>query len=144
MENINIVMDSDSDISEFEGFSSSDIDDGDDPWFEIGSDISVSPVSTPETNENEESDEEEVRNDTWSENLRAFQINQFVSSTGTTFELGSLRTEKDSFLQFLPENLVERLVTETNNYAKQMTEEKPDGNVGFSWNFHDLQYYASA
>jgi hypothetical protein len=61
------------------------------------------------------------RNDTWSENLRAFQINQFVSSTGTTFELGSLRTEKDFFLQFLPENLVERLVTETNNYAKQMT-----------------------
>jgi hypothetical protein len=35
MENINIVMDSDSDISEFERFSSSDIDDGDDPWFEI-------------------------------------------------------------------------------------------------------------
>jgi hypothetical protein len=48
-------MDSDSDISEFEGFSSSDIDDGDDPWFEIGSDISVSPVSTLETSENEES-----------------------------------------------------------------------------------------
>lgn len=119
-------MDSDSDISEFEGFSPSDIDDRDDPTFEIGSDISVSPVSTPETSENEESDEEEVRNDTWSENLRAFQIDQFVSPTGATFELGPLRTEKDFFLQFFPENLVERLVTETNNYAKHMAEERPD------------------
>jgi hypothetical protein len=68
------------------------------------------------------SHEEEVRNDTWSENLRAFQIDPFVSPTGATFELGPLRTEKD----FFPENLVERLVTETNNYAKRMTEEKPD------------------
>ena len=34
--------------------------------------------------------------------------------------------QKDFFLQFFPENLVERLVTETNNYAKRMTEEKPD------------------
>jgi hypothetical protein len=59
------------------------------------------------------------------------------TSTGATFDLGPLRTENDFFLQFFPENLVERLVTETNNYAKQMTEEKPDGNVGFSWNFHD-------
>lgn len=90
-------MDSDSDISEFEGFSPSDIDDRDDPTFEIGSDISVSPVSTPETSENEESDEEEVRNDTWSENLHAFQIDQFVSPTGATFELGPLWTEKDFF-----------------------------------------------
>ena len=35
-------------------------------------------------------------------------------------------TENDFFLQFFPENLVERLVTETNNYAKRMTKEKPD------------------
>jgi hypothetical protein len=53
-------------------------------------------------------------------------------------------TLSDAFMHHQVENLVERLVTETNNYAKQMTEEKPDGNVGFSWNFHDLQYYASA
>lgn len=57
----------DSDISEFEGFSPSDIEDRDDPTFEIGPDISVSPVSTPEMRENEVSDEEEVRNYTWSE-----------------------------------------------------------------------------
>ena len=44
MENVNIVMDSNSVISEFEGFSPSDIDDGDDPMFEIGSDISVNLV----------------------------------------------------------------------------------------------------
>jgi len=100
VENVNIVMNSNSDISEFERFLSSDIDDGDDPLFEIGSDISVSPVSTPETSKNEESDEEEVRNDTWNENLRAFQIDPFVSPTGATFQLGPLRTEKDFFLQF--------------------------------------------
>ena len=126
MENVTIVMGSDSDISEFEGFSPSDIDDGDDPMFEIGSDISVSLIWTPETSENEESYEEEVWNDTWSENFRAFQIDPFVSPTGATFELGPLRTEKE----FFPDSLVERLVTETNisnNYAKQMTEEKPDG-----------------
>jgi hypothetical protein len=44
VENVTIVMGSDSDISEFEGFSPSDIDDGDDPMFEIGSDISVSLI----------------------------------------------------------------------------------------------------
>ena len=77
VENVNIVMDSNSVISEFEGFLPSDIDD---PLFEIWSDISVSPVSTPETSENEESGEEEVRND------------PFVSPPGATFELRTLRT----------------------------------------------------
>ena len=51
-------MESDSDISEFEEFSPSNIEEGDDPTYEIGSDISVSPVSTPETSENEEYEEE--------------------------------------------------------------------------------------
>jgi hypothetical protein len=87
VENVNIVMDSNSVISEFERFSPSDIDD---PLFEICSDIRVSPVSTPETSENEKSGEEEVRND------------PFVSLSGATFELGTLRTEKDFFLQFFP------------------------------------------
>jgi hypothetical protein len=53
-----------------------------------------------------------------------------------------LRTEKE----FFPDSLVERLVTETNisnNYAKQMTEEKPDGkwtetNLTEMWAFLEI------
>ena len=107
-------MDSDSDISEFEGFSQSDIDDGDDPTFEIGSDISVSPVSTPETSENKESNEEQVRNDTWSENLRSFQIDQFVSPS-----LGLCGLKRIFFYNFFQRILIERLVTKTNNYQSE-------------------------
>jgi hypothetical protein len=54
-----------------------------------------------------------------------------------------LRTENDFFLQFFPENLVERLVTETNNYAKRMTKEKPDAkwtetNLTEMWAFLEI------
>lgn len=119
-----------SDESDFEGFTSNDIEDFDDNGSEIGSDISISPVSTPESSDAEisedESDDEVEIPQQWTENLSQFTVADFKEEVGSKIELGPLKTEREFFLQFFPEMLVEKMVAETNNYAKMMTQQKPD------------------
>ena len=98
MENVNIVMDSNSVISEFERFSPSDIDD---PLFEICSDIRVSPVSTPETSENEEYDEEEVQNDMGSEYISVHsKLTRLYPRLGQHLSLDLCRLKRIFFYNF--------------------------------------------
>ena len=71
--------DSSDNESEFEGFTAEDIEGTEIP--DAGSDISVSPVSTPPTSDNE-SDFDEV---TWSRNLRKPNVRDFNDRFGATF-----------------------------------------------------------
>lgn len=120
----------DSEESDFEGFTASDLEEYDDNRSEIGSDISVSPCSSPDVSEAElsdsESDDDDPHNEEWTGNLRATKVDDFRGRVGSNIELGPLKTEKDFFMEFFPNSLVEKIVFETNNYARKMTEQKPD------------------
>jgi hypothetical protein len=89
---------------------------------DAGSDISVSPVSTPPTSDNESDFDE----DTWSRNLRKPNVRDFNDRFGATFTLEDNQQEKDFFNKFFPRELIEKITTETNNYATKCIEEKPD------------------
>ena len=91
---------------------------------EDGSDISISPVSSPEISD-DESDDEAVAS-VWSSNLRRFEVRKFTSNVGANFEMGPEKNEKDFFQKFFPDHLVQRIVLETNNYATKMIAEKAD------------------
>lgn len=87
----------------------------------IGSDISVSPVSTPDlspVNSSSESDSDD-KDLAWRPNLRKPNNKPF---TEATFELGPRKNELDFFLRFFPEELFELLVRETNSYAARVIE----------------------
>ena len=108
---------------EFEGFDAADIEDSEIP--EVGSDISVSPVSTPPTSD-DESDENEEINATWNRNLRKPVVRDFTETVGATFTLDDDKREIDFFNKFFPRELVEKLVLETNNYADKCIAQRPD------------------
>jgi hypothetical protein len=112
--------DSSDNESEFEGFTAEDIEGTEIP--DAGSDISVSPVSTPPTSDNESDFDE----DTWSRNLRKPNVRDFNDRFGATFTLEDNQQEKDFFNKFFPRELIEKITTETNNYATKCIEEKPD------------------
>lgn len=115
-----------SDDSDFEGFNPSDVDENESFVAEIWSDISVSPVSSPDVSDFEESDEDGDENDQWRNELRRVTVPAFTAEVGPTFELGPTKNELDFFLKFFPDNLMENIVTETNDYARKMTEHAPD------------------
>lgn len=94
----------------------------------IGSDISVSPLSTPDispVNSSSESDSED-EDLAWCPNLRKPNNKPFTEAVGATFELGPQKNELDFFLKFFPEELFELSVRETNAYATRVIETKPD------------------
>lgn len=95
---------------------------------EIGSDMSVSPVSTPDlspVNSSSESDSDD-KDLAWRPNLRKPNNKPFTEAVGATFELRPRKNELDFFLKFFPEELFELLVRETNSYAARVKETKPD------------------
>lgn len=95
---------------------------------EIGSDISVSPVSTPDlspVNSSSESDSDD-KDLAWRPNLRKPNNKPFTEAVGATFELRPRKNKLDFFLKFFPEELFELLVRETNSYAARVIETNPD------------------
>ena len=82
--------DSSDNESEFEGFTLENIEVTEIP--DVGSDSSVSPVSTPPT-----SDESDFDEDTWSRNLRKPNVRDFNDTFGATFTLEDNQQEKDFF-----------------------------------------------
>ncbi|KAJ8301049.1 LOW QUALITY PROTEIN: hypothetical protein KUTeg_022568 [Tegillarca granosa] len=90
----------------------------------IDSDISFSSPESDSSSE-EESVGENIDEQTWSRNLRKPKVTEF-SEVGATFELGPEKNELDFLSKFFPTTLVERLVTETNNYADKLIIQKPD------------------
>lgn len=76
---------------------------------EIGSDISVSPVSSPDlslVNLSSESDSED-EDLAWRPNLRKPNIKPFTEAVCANFQLGPLKNELDFFLKFFAEELLE-------------------------------------
>lgn len=119
------------DESDFDGVTTSDREDFNDIRSEIGSDISVSLVSTPDVSETDlsESDWDDGGPNSeqeWKKKCRAVNVDNFGGRAGSKINLGPLRTEKYYFVQFFPDPLVEKIVVETKNYARRMTEQKPD------------------
>ena len=103
--------DSSDNESEFEGYTPENIEGTEIP--DAGSDISVSPVSTPPTSD----DESDFDEDTWSRNLRKPNVRDFNDTFGATFTLEDNQQEKDFLNKFFPRELIEKITTETNNYA---------------------------
>lgn len=89
--------------SEFGGFTESDIvlNERED----AGSDISLSPISSPDVSSDEnDSDDDEIPN-TWSENILKPKIADFdegENPVGATFTLEKDRREIDFFMKFFP------------------------------------------
>lgn len=75
---------------------------------EIGSDISVSPVSTPELSTVDSSSA------------------SFTKPVGGTFTLEKEENELDFFFQFFDDNLFEKIVDETNSYAEKCQQTNPN------------------
>lgn len=95
---------------------------------EIRSDISFSPVSTPDlspvnSSSGSDSDDKDLA---WHPILRKPINRPFTEAVGANFELGPWKNELDFFLKFFPEELFELLVRETNSYAARVIETKPD------------------
>ena len=83
--------DSSDNESEFEGITPEDIEGTEIP--DAGSDISVSPVSTPPTSD----DGSDFDEDTWSRNLRKPNVRDVNDTFGATFTLEDNQQEKDFF-----------------------------------------------
>lgn len=91
---------------------------------EIGSDISVSPVSTPElstvdSSSASENDDEDLAC------LPSF-TRPFTKPVGGTFTLEKEENELDFFFQFFDDNLFEKIVDETNSYAEKCQQTNPN------------------
>lgn len=95
---------------------------------EIGSDISVSPVSTPELSSVDSSSASE--ND--DEDLAClpsfiFNIYATIHKAGRWYIYPwKRRNELDFFFQFFDDNLFEKIVDETNSYAEKCQQTNPN------------------
>ena len=95
---------------------------------DVGSDISVSPVSTPDlspvdSSSESDSDDEDLA---WRPVLRKPVNKPFTEPVGATFTLEKESNELDFFLKFFDEGLFAKIVEETNNYAENCIQRKPD------------------
>jgi len=113
-----------SDQSDFEGFTASDIEDVN--LDDEGSDIDVSPVSTPASSDSESDIDDNFVDETWTENVSRVHVNNFTREIGASFRLEPEKKEKDFFYKFFPESVFEHLVEETNGYAERCIQDKPD------------------
>lgn len=91
---------------------------------EIGSDISVSPVSTPELSTVDSSSASEMTTKTWHAYHLLFSTftRPFTKPVGGTFTLEKEEKEEnelDFCFQFFDDNLFEKIVDETNSYAEK-------------------------
>ena len=102
-----MYWDSSDNESEFEGFTAEDIEGTEIP--DAGSDISVSPVSTPPTSDYESDFDE----NTWSRNLKKPNVRYFNDTFGATFTLEDNQQEKDFFNKFFPHELIEKITRQT-------------------------------
>lgn len=92
------------------------------------SDISVSPVSTPNTSElSTSSDDEPVNSVVWhSRYLTQVDIVPFQKPSGPTNPLPREATEIDFFSQFFDDDMLQLVVRETNHYADSCISQHPD------------------
>lgn len=88
---------------------------------EIGSDISVSPVSTPELSTVDSSSASENDHLLFSTFTRPF-----TKPVGGTFTLEKEENELDFFFQFFDDNFFEKIVDETNSYAEKCQQTNPN------------------
>lgn len=86
------------------------------------SDISVSSVATEDILDFIDSAEEE----TWNENANPVDISPFTAATGPTSGVAGDGTAINFFPLMFPEELIERIVRETNRFARQCIAAKPD------------------
>jgi hypothetical protein len=61
-------------------------------------------------------------------------VRDFNDRFGATFTLEDNQQEKDFFNKFFPRELIEKITTETNNYATKCIEEKPERKASFKCN----------
>ncbi|CAC5376471.1 unnamed protein product [Mytilus coruscus] len=113
-------FESDDEDEEFEGFSQSDIDESD--IRSIGSDICLSELES----ESSEDEEPELNNEIWTINLYKPPVTEFSQPFGAAFNLEKEKKAIDFFHKFFPFALVEKLVEETNSYARKCILTKPD------------------
>lgn len=100
----------------------------------IRSDISfhssdVSDVSTPDVSDDSlvaYIEDADSFGNVWTRKIVPPDIPAFEEEVGSTFKLESCENEIDFFLQFFSGQLIERLVLETNEYARSCCSEKPD------------------
>lgn len=108
-------FESDDEDEEFEGFSQSDIDESE--VRSVGSDISLSEL------ESESSKDEELK---YNFNLYKPPVTEFSQPFRAAFNLEKEKKAIDFFHKFFPFALVEKLVEETNSYARKCILTKPD------------------
>jgi hypothetical protein len=113
--------------SEFEG-----IDEDDLPLArllehqDVGSDISMASDSDSDSTSSDSDSDSEGEIERWGHNLRAPNNEPFTQRVGATFDLAAEAREIDFFLKFFPDELIDLLVKETNEYAERCILQKPD------------------
>lgn len=124
------MFDSDSDTEDFLGFSQADLNDSVNQNGE--SDISFSESDSYSAYSSEESSEDELRgnnngnNNTWTIDDSEVVCDPFTEDVGPKSELSDEKKAVDFFLLLFPTELLIKIVEETNRYAQQCIETKPD------------------
>ncbi|KAL9977037.1 hypothetical protein ACROYT_G014399 [Oculina patagonica] len=90
-----------------------------------GSAISVSTVNTEDLSDLSFSEDEGAEIG-WSRDDSPVNVTAFISAIGATTTVPEDGTAKDFFSLFVPEELFENIVEETNRYARQCIARKPD------------------
>ena len=86
------------------------------------SDLSIDEYSS--SGESQETSDEDVSADGWTEKLRDVYIQEFAEDVGATFILGSEAKEQDFFGKIFPDEIFEILAEQTNLYALQLQVER--------------------
>lgn len=110
-----------SDVSDLESENMSEIAESDNE-----SDISVSSVNTEDLSDLEFSDDEENGEIRWSRDQAPVNVTPFTTRAGAVSGVAEDGTAKDFFQLFIPDELFDMIVKETNRYARQCIARKPD------------------
>ena len=86
------------------------------------SDLSIDEYSS--SGESQETSDEDVSADGWTEKLRDVYIQEFAEDVGATFILESEAKEQDFFGKIFPDEIFEILAEQTNLYALQLQVER--------------------